>query len=396
MLGLLQESLIGFLGFGLLFMVYKGFEFQWPSQYLSLANTYSLNVVSRLYKILLFRFVPVFVAGVGVWSTAHQVTGVGWFAVLVAGAGNVLSTNVIALVRSFVPGRLSLGINYASYHLTAVLVVALAGLLSVLTGPYLGQFVPQPRDFLNALWTGVFVAIAGSFAMRATGFGQFNVEYEEDYFITRAQRDVGLDFFDYLFKQASKAGADPLRTKAVAIVEVLQRPKWFRTLESLVGRVSHRPGSYGALQVRADKPLGDFESVDHFLLSNTGFVPWSWEEWGVEYDRNSLWGTGGRHHGDKAFIDQLDQIYGRLFSQVEWLKGKTGLVEKRRYATHWGLRFVSQDDVIRVEALAVPSIEALRFGAGSYWSAEIRVPIETRSARVFIDGHEAQEINLVL
>jgi hypothetical protein len=44
------------------------------------------------------------------------------------------------------------------------------------------------------------------------------------------------------------------------IVENLQRPKWFRRLETLKGSVL-KAGTYGIMQVRSDDPLTDEESV---------------------------------------------------------------------------------------------------------------------------------------
>jgi hypothetical protein len=390
------ETIIGLLGFGVLYMVYKGFEFQWPSQYLSLANTYSLNIVSRSYRLFLFRFVPVFVVGVAVWSTTNKLTELGWFAIVVMGVTNVLSTNVLALVRSFESGRFNLGVNYASYHLTAIGVVGLSCLSSIIAGPLLAPLVPDPKDFLNALWTGVFVAVAGAFAMRAAGLGGPQDDYEEDYFIARAYRDVGIDFFDTLFSRAQEIGADPLLAKAVAIVEILQRPKWVRDVERAFGRLVPASRTYGAMQIKSSEPLTDLESLSRYFDANRSFLPWTWFEGGAEYDKNALWGAGGRHHGDKAYIDQLDQIYRRLFSSIEWVGDETALVEKRRYATSWGLRFISEAVSISVEHEGTLVDLAFRSTQDGAWCVEFSVPIEANAIQVVTNGNPGIEVSLAI
>ena len=44
------------------------------------------------------------------------------------------------------------------------------------------------------------------------------------------------------------------------IIENIQRPCWFRRIETLIGKVARR-GSYGIMQVQADRPLSNKQSI---------------------------------------------------------------------------------------------------------------------------------------
>jgi hypothetical protein len=48
--------------------------------------------------------------------------------------------------------------------------------------------------------------------------------------------------------------------KAIMVVENLQRPLWFRRLESFKGRV-FPSGTYGIMQVESARPVSDEESI---------------------------------------------------------------------------------------------------------------------------------------
>ena len=52
--------------------------------------------------------------------------------------------------------------------------------------------------------------------------------------------------------------------KATILTESIQRPRWFRRLERLKGILFPR-GTYGIMQVRSSRPIGDRRSIERAL-----------------------------------------------------------------------------------------------------------------------------------
>lgn len=99
---------------------------------------------------------------------------------------------------------------------------------------------------------------------------------------------------------------------AVVLAEVQQRPRWFRRLERLGGKVLGA-GTYGVAQVAADNPITDEESIDILVdRLNTDAVrdallkgPYSLEFEKICQDLNSDFRHASRI---KHFYETIDQL----------------------------------------------------------------------------------------
>lgn len=375
---------IGLAGAAVLAIMYTGASFRWPSEYSRLSNTFALPVGSRLYRTLLFRALPVFVIAVSCWSASVDLGGDGVIAAVIPGMVHGLGTNGREILSSLrLKGRTA-SVNYAGYHLGVLALLAGVTGIACLAAPWARVLVPRPSELLNALWTGAFVALAGAYLLKASAKRDDDPEQDGRYLVNRGVPDIGVDALDFLFSEASRLSADPLVMKSLAVCEALQRPKWFRRLERIVGSVLRRQGTYGVMQVLSPHPITDEDSITRAANSMTDFMEWSTYAMEgypdiVTIDHNFIWDAAGRHNGDYAFIQQAQAVYYHLFEQITWLDGNdTGVVELRRFPTTWGVRIISRAPWIRISDPASVFVLRTRPEGRRYWSFEHHVPIRTR------------------
>lgn len=392
----------GVLGAILLAVVYYGFEFQWPGTYRNLADTFGLKVTQRLWRLISFRAGPVFLAGILIWTIAHRVKGSGWLAVIVMVALHILSSNGRAFVKSFIPGRPEAAINYGSYHLVAAFVAAAAGVASSLVAPFARDYVPSRESLVDGFWTALLVATAAGFVLRMVGTDAPDRNPDSvSYWVDRAVRDASIDAFDMLFSTASTARADPLLVKAFAIAEILQRPAWFRHGERLLGLL-RGSGTYGIMQVAADRPIGDEESVRRFCteIADKYFFEVSEDGYGSALS-NEIWAVAGRHNGDRHFHDTVDRLYGSFLYEVNWVQldedsKNVGILELRRYATEWGIRVITTCEQVDISSNSWGHFDSASRPQGlpqdAWWTFESRCPIEVQNVQVYETGRKSAPV----
>ena len=93
--------------------------------------------------------------------------------------------------------------------------------------------------------------------------------------IKQSAEKIDPKLFSLIEKISKKYKADSTLVKAVCIAEDIERPKWFRNLERLVSFIKKR-GTYGIMQVKADKFVSDEESIEiairEFLKNTEGIT----------------------------------------------------------------------------------------------------------------------------
>jgi hypothetical protein len=384
------DTVAGLAGSALLAAAYYGFEFQWPGTYRNLANTFNLNIRSRLSRLVGFRAGPVFVASILIWTVAHFYGGSGWLAVTISTAIYILSTNGRAFIRSLSPGRPEALINYGSYHALAATIAASAGSVASFVAPHVSALVPTMQSLVDGAWTALLIAVSAGFILRASSASRDDTVGPR-YRYERAKSDAGIDLFDYLFRAAAEHSVDPLIARSVAVAEILQRPRWVRSAERLLGRFRSQ-GSYGVMQITSTKPISDQESIRRFCVAHSGErgFRFATEDYASMHD-GQLWQVGGSHNGDKEFIDSITESYEWYLAQVEWIQssesfGAIGIIERRRYATEVGFRIATNCEGIYGRALpGGPELNLRRPSGtevGAWWYFEYRVP--ANMWRVFI------------
>ena len=416
----LVDLICGILGAALLTVVYYGFEFQWPGTYRNLADTFGLRITERLWRLVSFRAGPVFLTSILIWSISNRLAGTGWLAVTLTVVLHVAGSNGRAFIKSFIPGRPEAVINYGSYHLAAGSIAIAAGVGGSLIAPFAQNYVPSRQSFVDGFWTALLVATAAGFVLRVVGTDAPDRDPgSTDYLTTRAQRDASIDSFDMIFSTASAANADPLLVKAFAIAEILQRPSWFRRGERAFGKLRGR-GTYGIMQIAADRPISDRASVQIFSETIAGQVFFDLLEGSfATAASNRVWGVSGRHNGDRNFYNAVERLYDSFLYQITWVhpgsegisetetqpehqtgpdtaREKIGILELRRYATEWGVRIIADCEKVEVTSDQLGQIESLtrpvELGASTWWTAEVRCPIEVDKIQVFKTGRTTAPI----
>ncbi|WP_146249153.1 MULTISPECIES: hypothetical protein [unclassified Curtobacterium] len=198
-----------------------------------------------------------------------------------------------------------------------------------------------------------------------------------------------------LFSTASAASADPLLVKAFAIVEILQRPAWFRRGERLLGSL-RGSGTYGIMQVAAERPISDEESVRRFCEEIAGrkFFKVSEHGYGSALS-NEIWAVAGRHNGDRPFHDTVERLYASFLYQANWVQldadaKNVGILELRRYAAEWGIRVITTCEHVDISSNSWGHFDSVSRPHGitqdAWWTFESRCPIEVQDIQIYESG----------
>jgi len=383
-------------GFILLLVIYAGFEYQWPTSYRSLSDTYGLRVSARLWRLISFRAIPIFLTSTLLVSLATRAHAIPFVTIAVAVVMHSAVTNGRAFINGLIPGRPEANVNYGSYHALAVGITASAALLAFPLFPLTRGLVPSTDSLIDALWTAGLVAVAGAFILRITTNDREDESPGMLYKYERAVRDSGIDLFDAMFQVGAAQGTDPLLIRAIAVVEILQRPKWLRRCERVLGRF-RRHGSYGVMQMTSNHPLSDRESIVRFSREHQGDFMITLDE-SARYssvNENEIWRIAGQHNGDRQFIDAVSNFYDWFASNILWVQsdssfGLIGIIEKRRYATSVGYRIATTSEALELVAeegdrqVSRPRASE----PGSWWWIEVEVSLKFPMLFIREEGQE--------
>ena len=386
---------LGLIGFATYKISYSALRNQWPQSYLGLSETFALRTIERWWRLLLFRAVPSFILTVMLVVTSWRIVASEVVVVSIATGLHLITSNGLALVRSFLPRTTDSRVNYAGYHLGAIVSVLIGTCVALFISPFAGRFVPTPDQLVTNLWLALFIAVAGGFFL-GIARNERRVPFDGKYFVDRARREVGIDLQDQLFEIAILERADPVLLRSLMIAEVLQRPRWFRQLEYFKGRFRSR-GSYGVMQVNASRPIDDLESIRITARELTGM-------WGVQVssgmlttNENSIWRGAGHHNGDRLPIENVMTIYQQLFFQVPWslfvpyatFASPLRIVEARRYVDAIGLRGIAAGGSINFSWVvdgALGNSTHEKDPSDAFWAFEAKIPISADQVEISSDG----------
>jgi hypothetical protein len=248
------------LGAGFLHAFFRAAQFQWPGSYFTLDTGLGYAITSTPLRYIGFRFAPVFLV-----------------ALFAAASLDSLDVNPIPAVAGIVAihiasttGRATVGLArdpgnarrspLLLLHLTVSAGVIVAAAMAIaLRGP-LGSLVPPAEDLSASLWTAVFAGVMGVYVLQLSRSGDGDITA----ILKKSRRAIGPELWDSAEAAAVRHAADVNLVRAFMLVENVQRPRWFRNLEHLKGLV-FGSGTYGIMQVRADKPLSDEESIEQAI-----------------------------------------------------------------------------------------------------------------------------------
>jgi len=346
---------IGCLGSSILFGLYRAVEWRWPERYLGMHETFGLSSQETWLRFVAYRAVPTYLVVATCCVTVGRVGGSPWIAAIVMWLLSIVLTHGRIVFDALRSRRGE--VNYAGYHLQMILLLTAVIVVAVMTGDSWGKLVPQPEEFLIAIWSGLLVAGLGGFVIvTLKPRSESAPYYGASYFIERATRDVGLDLMDWLFTESLRTGADPVLLKSILVVEAVQRPRWLRRIER-VGVSLGIAKTSGVMQMTSTKALSDKDSITLAAEAYAGLWSLRYRDSGEysmwEPDLGSLWPVATRHNGDGAFAEAVGQvanslIYGSPAFNYTDSPDRGVVLELRRYPEHFALRGVTTSAVVVV------------------------------------------------
>ena len=280
--------LAGYLG---LKVFYKAFETTWPERYYDGVHGADPLVSRSSFRYGVFRIGPLFLALIAVGTAAQRLDlsrdFVAWATTITyTGLGPARMAAVALLARPLMLGRV--------IHRTGTSAgLLLAAMIYNFTGNGLDHLVPSAKDAIFALWIALLVFVLGRLAAIIPA-RQPSIEE----LVKRGVDEIDVHLLVKLDE------ADPgYAFKAIALAENLNRPPWVRRFERILVR---RNGSYGLMQMKAELPISDEESVRIFIESNRKFV--GRESW----DPKQLERFFRKHNASEEFVSLATKIYWRV------------------------------------------------------------------------------------
>lgn len=218
----------------------------------------------------MFRVLPVFVVSLGIVVTAVRLG-------LDEAVSLVVCTVLFILlssVRSIV-GRMAAEGGGSAFHALlqsiSVVVTIVVAYCAYRCSSALAIFVPDPSEFVNAVWTAVFVGVVYCFISDVTRRSSY-VDIEER--IELVVRDIGGGLWEWARSAAEREGVPWCVIGAIILVEVSERPAWMRYLERLVSGIllNKVTMSFGVTQEQSRIPLSDKEAILRTICSAKRFL----------------------------------------------------------------------------------------------------------------------------
>jgi hypothetical protein len=256
------------LGVAFLYVFYRAVQADWPESYFGATDVSAYAVSMTPLHYALFRFLPLYATCVfvGVSLDRRETPGaVGALLVGVTHGALTLGRALVVWARSKTDvrqHRASIALSRAFVLVGVVVVAAIAAATRDIVSP----IVPPLRELSAALWTAIFAGIAGAFLVRISrnALDQYGL-------VRRSFHEIPDRLFEVASAAAKLSGADEILVWAVMVVENVERPKWFRSLERLKARVA-KHGTYGIMQVTSDRPLSDEESIQKTVAERLAAV----------------------------------------------------------------------------------------------------------------------------
>jgi hypothetical protein len=308
-----DELLATAFGVVALFIFYSAVRSEWPDNYMTVdTNGLEYAIVSHPLRYLAFRFLPVYLVCLFVAVLLDR------------GQHDPVAVLVICAVHAcWNSGRAVVGLLRAPegqrqaplliMHVGVAAGVFLAGFVALWTRSDLAIFVPSIHELGATLWTAAFAAVLGVYVLNKS-----RVRSNLYTTLQQSRARIDTDLFAYADEQAALNGADAAFVKAIMVVENLQRPRWFRDCERIKGIVFKR-GTYGIMQVAADHPVSDRESIE--LAVRTRLAGWvvptvEYNPGHPTYDYNGLKELALRYNPADSYAMAVQNAYGLFWRPI--------------------------------------------------------------------------------
>lgn len=253
---------LALLGVLILKSAYSLIRTSWPETYTDIETRAQEHIrINPIRTYVIFRGGPVFLVSLFISVCTDRADGMTWVGFWLMVVIYLIWTTGRAVSEIFRTPRHPNWTMLLIYHTLSVVVVVISGVLAVLLRSLFAPIIPENQELLVSVWAGVFAALLAVVARQL--LAPHRLEGEEVVFALR--KDIGSKTWAYLRKQA--AGNEDLQNFIIAFVlaESQQRPRWFRRLECIGGRL-WGSGTYGVAQIAADHPINDRESIDQLFV----------------------------------------------------------------------------------------------------------------------------------
>jgi hypothetical protein len=297
-------------GVGLLFVFYRAVRSEWPDNYMSVDSSgLEYAIISHPLKYFAFRFLPIYLVCVFVAvSLDRSGTEAAWAVLFICVLHAALNsgTAIWRMTRSNEGNRQA---PLLLMHIVVAIGVFAAGGFALLTRSDLARFVPTLHELGAALWTAAFAAVFGVYILNASRADRGSWKA-----IQRSREQIPQALYDLVDSEAKKHGADSALVKAVMVVENTQRPRWFRKCENFKGHV-FKHGSYGIMQVAADGPISDEESIRRAVTTRfAGIqVPLTVSGTNVYVDFPALTTIARKYNPSDGYASAVVQAFGTFW-----------------------------------------------------------------------------------
>lgn len=296
-------SLFGALiGSILISLFYTAVRTRWPSNYASSANDLGMIINRTIVRYIAFSLAPTYVICLLVATTARRAGGIALVTAILIGAFRVVYMYIPNIYRTVRYNR--------SLARTPSIILDTALALSIFAVAYLGSLgpgkftylIPPVGDLFTSLWGTIFVAVLAAVVIAKT-----NVQINVDRLIKRSRREVGTELLEFARNEAVRVKTNPDLVETILLTENLERPRWFRRLERIKGRLFPN-GSYGIMQVTSDQPISDKDSITRAVEDHLNGLPLIQGESGYA-DYDSVQNALKRYNDNVVFIQLGAQIF---------------------------------------------------------------------------------------
>lgn len=278
-----------------LVFLYQHIRINWPQSYFGPTESLALYFSGTGARYVVFRFLPPYVAflAIGVYSPGPITTAV----TLTAGTYAILST-ALSVRSSLRRERDSVQLSRSriAVLVTIVLGLGLCAFAAIRTVPVVAPSAPPLADVAANLIAALIAAtLAVAYFAGTVGSSRRHDDLSDD--VVYQIRMIALD-----------SGADQQLAVAIAYVENLQRPAWFRRVERISAPL-HRDGTFGLFQVKGHGPVDDMESCRIATRALRGIFPLLNDGYPVDW---SVRQAAEKHNPDSRFAEMVAEAYFNL------------------------------------------------------------------------------------
>jgi hypothetical protein len=245
-------------------LFYSMVRSKWPANYFSTRQVVEYKLTLGWSRYLLFRGLPTYIAAVLAASTAVNLNFNPTWSVVVLGLAHVGLTVVRSFVESVRARPVRVSVIVADLAVLALIFVSL-GLARVSVSYWL-PLVPGPDKYVEVLLTG---ALAAAFMHHVSNLtsSQLDMSAVVDGFL----KSMSPAMKKRIAKYCALYRVDERLIHTVLLVESIQRPRWFRRIERVLGRVG-LASTHGLMQASNDRKVSDEESLKVGIENLAGSV----------------------------------------------------------------------------------------------------------------------------